>query len=70
MTPDQDASRYTRQGATFISRFYQSSDGLKLHYRDYPGPSDARLTVLCLPGLTRNARDFANLRVNVEDWEV
>jgi pimeloyl-ACP methyl ester carboxylesterase len=33
-------------------------DGLRLHYRDYPGSSD-RPPLLCLPGLTRNARDFA-----------
>jgi pimeloyl-ACP methyl ester carboxylesterase len=34
-----------------------SQDGLKLHYRDYPG-SDAGPPVFCLHGLTRNARDF------------
>ena len=33
-------------------------DGLKLHYRDYPGPAD-RPPLLCLHGLTRNSRDFA-----------
>src|SRR4029453_13176178 len=33
-------------------------DGLRLHYRDYPGNGSA-LTLLCLPGLTRNARDFS-----------
>jgi pimeloyl-ACP methyl ester carboxylesterase len=33
-------------------------DGLRLHYRDYPG-SDDKPPLLCLPGLTRNARDFA-----------
>lgn len=33
-------------------------DGLRLHYRDYPGPSD-KPPLLCLHGLTRNARDFA-----------
>jgi len=35
-------------------------DGLKLHYRDYPGASDGP-PILCLHGLTRNARDFAEL---------
>src|SRR3546814_13309256 len=35
-----------------------SSDlGLCLHYRDYEGASH-RPPILCLPGLTRNARDF------------
>ena len=45
---------------TFEDRFWESGDGLKLHCRDYPG--DEGLTpVICLPGLTRNARDFAGL---------
>jgi pimeloyl-ACP methyl ester carboxylesterase len=33
-------------------------DGLRLHYRDYSGSRD-KPPLLCLPGLTRNARDFA-----------
>lgn len=36
---------------------WESGDGLTLHYRDYPGRSD-RPPILCIPGLTRNARDF------------
>lgn len=39
---------------------WTSADGLKLHYRDYPGRAD-RPALLCLPGLTRNARDFEPL---------
>ncbi|MFC0205579.1 alpha/beta fold hydrolase [Novosphingobium soli] len=44
----------------FEDRFWSSRDGLKLHFRDYPAPPEvgARLPVLCLHGLTRNARDF------------
>ena len=37
--------------------FWSSDDGLRLHARDYPG-DDAALPVVCLPGLTRNARDY------------
>jgi len=33
------------------------ADGLRLHFRDYPGGDD-RPPLLCLHGLTRNARDF------------
>lgn len=44
----------------FADRFWTSRDGLRLHYRDYPGRED-RPPVLCLPGLTRNARDFEAL---------
>lgn len=43
--------------AEWQDRYWASSDGLRLHYRDYAGPAD-RPPVLCLPGLTRNARDF------------
>ena len=31
---------------------WSSRDGLRLHYRDYPGRKD-RPAVICLPGLTR-----------------
>jgi pimeloyl-ACP methyl ester carboxylesterase len=37
--------------------YWWSNDGLRLHYRDYAG-SASRPPVLCVPGLTRNARDF------------
>ena len=37
--------------------YWESEDGLKLHYRDYLGRDD-RPPILCIPGLTRNARDF------------
>lgn len=37
--------------------WYVVPDGLRLHYRDYPGSAE-RPPLICLPGLTRNARDF------------
>ena len=37
--------------------YWYSADGLRLHFRDYPGDPN-RAPLLCLPGLTRNARDF------------
>ena len=38
---------------------FTSSDGLRLHARDYAGASGfARLPVICIHGLTRNASDF------------
>jgi len=49
---------------------WTSRDGLTLHYRDYPGRED-RPVVLCLPGLTRNARDFEGLALRLAgDWRV
>lgn len=48
--------------STYEDRSWTSADGLDLHYRDYAGPQGAQaLPVLCLHGLTRNARDFAAL---------
>ena len=44
--------------ASWTDRHWTSSDGLKLYYREYAGPSD-RPPIVCLPGLTRNSRDFA-----------
>ena len=48
------------------TRSYASSDGLTLSYRDYAGPPGGTLApVLCLPGLTRNARDFEALALEL-----
>ncbi|VXC92081.1 alpha/beta fold hydrolase [Sphingomonas sp. 8AM] len=50
--------------AEFRDIYWWSSDGLRLHARDYPGTGTANggaPPVLCLPGLTRNARDFADV---------
>lgn len=56
--------------AAWHDRYWTSRDGLKLHYRDYPGPAD-RPPVLCLHGLTRNARDFETLAARLAgDWRV
>lgn len=43
----------------WTDRFFTVTDGLRLHYRDYSGSAD-RPPLLCLHGLTRNARDFAD----------
>ncbi len=45
--------------------FYQSTDGLRLYARDYPADHASALTVLCMPGLTRNSRDFAGLAAHL-----
>lgn len=50
---------------------YWWNDGLRLHYRDYPGGDDGRPPILCLPGLTRNARDFEALAERLSPaWRV
>ena len=54
--------------AEYEDRHWTSEDGLRLHYRDYarigagPGAGSAEKSpVICIPGLTRNARDFEAL---------
>jgi len=45
--------------------FFQSSDGLRLYCRVYPARRAGGLPVLCLPGLTRNSRDFTALATHL-----
>ena len=48
--------------------YWVSEDGLKLHYREYPGPS-SRPPIICIPGLTRNARDFEGVAARLAgEW--
>jgi pimeloyl-ACP methyl ester carboxylesterase len=50
--------------------YWWSSDDIRLHYRDYPGRTD-RPPILCIPGLTRNARDFAAVAERLAgEWRV
>ena len=56
--------------ASWTDGYWWSNDGLRLHYRDYPGPAD-RPPILCIPGLTRNARDFEAVAARLAgDWRV
>ncbi|ODA94347.1 hydrolase [Mesorhizobium sp. SEMIA 3007] len=41
--------------------FYAAPDGLRLHARVYGEAKSGHWPVICLPGLTRNARDFHEL---------
>ena len=56
--------------ATYENSYWSSEDGLRLHYRDYAGRAD-RPPILCLPGLTRNARDYAALAERLAgEWRI
>jgi pimeloyl-ACP methyl ester carboxylesterase len=44
-------------GDNYQDCWWYTADGLRLHFRDYPG-DESKAPVLCIPGLTRNARDF------------
>ncbi len=46
--------------------FYRSADGLQLYCRIYETPQANPLTILCLPGLTRNSRDFTQLAAHLQ----
>jgi len=51
--------------------YWWSNDGLRLHYRDYLGDDPAKLPIICIPGLTRNARDFEGVAARLSgDWRV
>jgi pimeloyl-ACP methyl ester carboxylesterase len=41
-----------------ISLFIEAPDGLRLHVREYGDGRSERLSVVCLPGLSRTAEDF------------
>jgi pimeloyl-ACP methyl ester carboxylesterase len=57
--------------ADYEDRYYNSADGLRLHYRDYEGGAADQPPILCLPGLTRNGRDFEPVAEHVAgDWRV
>lgn len=50
--------------------YWWSNDGLRLHYRDYAGRED-RPPILCLPGLTRNARDYEGVAERLAgEWRI
>ncbi|OJU35330.1 MAG: alpha/beta hydrolase [Rhizobiales bacterium 68-8] len=52
--------------APFTDFFYSANDGLELHARVYDaGAAAGALPVVCLPGLTRNARDFHELALHL-----
>ncbi len=50
--------------------YWWSNDGLRLHYRDYAGDA-SRPPIICIPGLTRNARDFEGVAERLAgDWRL
>ena len=51
--------------ASYRDRFFDARDGLHLYARDYEGSNATAPAVLCLPGLTRNSADFADLASNI-----
>lgn len=52
--------------------WYRAQDGLRLYCRDYTGLEAGRPTLLCLPGIARNSKDFALFaeRHQADGWRV
>lgn len=56
--------------ADWSDGWWMSSDGLRLHYRDYAG-NPSRPPIVCIPGLTRNARDFEGVADRLAgEWRI
>ncbi len=49
----------------FIERGLRTADGITLAFRDYGSRLATRTPILCLAGLTRNARDFHDLALTL-----
>ena len=45
----------------YRERTFHSQDGLELYFREYGDSRDRRPAILCLPGVTRNSKDFHDL---------
>jgi pimeloyl-ACP methyl ester carboxylesterase len=55
----------------YADGWWTAIDGLRLHYRDYPGGEPGQPPILCIPGLTRNARDFERVAERLSPgWRV
>ncbi len=65
--PEDPASEAPGEGYEAVA--FTSPDGLRLHARDYgranPLAHPGRMPVVCLPGLTRNSRDFHRLALSL-----
>lgn len=49
----------------YRDRFYLSQDNLELYFRDYGDGRGARVPLLCLGGLTRNAKDYHEIALHL-----
>ena len=54
----------TEGSPDYSDEYLTVADGLRLHYRDFAGAAD-KPPLLCLHGLTRNARSFDNLAARI-----
>jgi len=50
--------------------YFSAQDGLKLYGRHYPAMGPSEGAVVCLPGLTRNSKDFHSLAVALSAYGI
>jgi pimeloyl-ACP methyl ester carboxylesterase len=64
------AAEVLARSAEPADRYLTVADGLRMHYRDYRGEA-GKPPLLCLHGLTRNSRDFAEFAERYSpEWRV
>jgi pimeloyl-ACP methyl ester carboxylesterase len=57
--------------AAWTDGYWWSNDGLRLHYRDYHAAGSDRPPIICIPGLTRNARDWEGVAERLSgEWRL
>ena len=54
-------SRAVTDASDYRSVYFQTADGLTLFARDYSSANSSLTPLLCLPGLTRNSKDFETI---------
>lgn len=59
------AAAAAQSPAPFRDIYVTATDGLRLHAREYGPRAGTPVPVLCLPGLTRSARDFHDLATHL-----
>lgn len=53
--------------ADYLDGYFTNGDGLKQHFRDYNTAPKGAPVILCMPGLTRNAKDFGYIADHLKD---
>ena len=61
LVPSAHSSRAVTSASGYRSVHFQTDDGLRLFARDYSSTPSALTPLLCLPGLTRNSKDFETI---------
>ena len=59
--PSARSLRAVTSAAGYKTVYFQTNDGLRLFARDYAASRSALTPLLCLPGLTRNSKDFETI---------